>query len=56
MEQCIGPTKGKQQRRLNGDDAYAGGERLGKHAKPNATSTAANAHARAAAALPPSVV
>jgi hypothetical protein len=54
-ERCIGPTKGKRQRRLNDDDAYAGGERSGKRAKPDATSAAANARARAAAALPPSV-
>jgi hypothetical protein len=55
-ERCIGPTKGKRQWQLNDDDAYAGGERSGKCAKPDATSTAANARAHTAAALPPSIV
>jgi hypothetical protein len=54
-EQCISPIKGRQQWGLDGDDTYAGGERSGKRAKPNATTTAANARAHAAAALPPSV-
>jgi hypothetical protein len=34
-------------------DPYAGGKRLGKQAKPDATSAAANAHAHACA-IPPS--
>jgi hypothetical protein len=55
MERCIGPIKGRRQRGLDDDDAYAGGERSGKRAKPDVTTAAANARARAAAALPPSV-
>ena len=49
-EQCIGAIKGK---RCHKDpDPYAAGERSGKHAKPDALSTAANEHARAAAPPP----
>jgi len=49
--QSIGVAKGK--RRLVHSDPYAGGERSGKRAKPDATSAAANARARACA-VPPS--
>jgi hypothetical protein len=54
-ERCIGPIKGRRQRGLDDDDAYTGRERSGKRAKPDATTAAANARARVAAALPPSV-
>jgi hypothetical protein len=49
--QSIGVAKGKCH--LVHSDLYAGGERSGKRAKPDATSTAANACARACA-VPPS--
>jgi hypothetical protein len=49
--QSIGVAKGKR-RRVH-IDPYAGGERSGKRAKPDATSAAANARARACA-IPPS--
>jgi len=50
--ECIGPVKGKLAHKYT--DPYAAGERLGKHAKPNAVSTAANecAHASVPAPLP----
>jgi hypothetical protein len=48
--QSIGAAKGKR-RRVH-SDPYAGGERSGKRAKPDATSAAANACARACAAPP----
>jgi hypothetical protein len=38
-EQCIGAVKGK--RRCKDPDAYAAGERSGKHAKPNVLSATA---------------
>ena len=41
MEQSIGIAKGKR-RRVH-EDPYAGGERSGKHVKPNALSAVANA-------------
>ena len=44
-ERSIGVTKGKR-RRIH-DDPYAGGERSGKRAKPDAVSAKANANARA---------
>ena len=44
-EKCIGPVKGKRPRKYN--DPYAGGERSGKRAKPDAVSAAANESARA---------
>jgi hypothetical protein len=46
-EQSIGVAKGKR-RRVH-EDPYAGGERSGKRAKPDALSAAANALARASA-------
>ena len=51
-EQSIGIAKGKR-RRVH-EDPYAGGERSGKRAKPDALSTAANAltHASASTAVP----
>jgi hypothetical protein len=49
--QSIGVAKGK--RRQVHSDPYAGGERSGKRAKPDVTSAAANACARACA-MPPS--
>ena len=45
-EQCIGPVKGKHARKYT--DPYAGGERLGKCAKPDVVSAAANECACAA--------
>ena len=41
-ERSIGVTKGK--RRHIHDDPYAGGERSGKHAKPDVVSAKANAN------------
>jgi hypothetical protein len=47
-EQCIGVAKGKKQHLYQ--DPYAGGERSGKHAKPDALSPVATAQVRANAA------
>ena len=44
-DRSIGIAKGK--RRRTHEDPYAGGERSGKHAKPDALSAAANARVRA---------
>jgi len=51
--ECIGPVKGKQACKYT--DPYAAGKRLGKHAKPDAVSVAANEHTCASvpAPLPP---
>jgi hypothetical protein len=49
-EQSIGITNGKHCCIHN--DPYAGGERSGKHTKPNALSAAVNVHARACVPLP----
>ena len=46
-ERCIGAVKGKHTRKIS--DPYAGGERSGKRAKPDAVSAAANEQARTAA-------
>jgi len=45
-ERCIGPVKGKCAHKYT--DPYAGGKRSGKHAKPDAVSSAANERTRAA--------
>jgi len=45
-ERCIGAAKGKCACKYT--DLYAGGERLGKHAKPDAVSATANERAHAA--------
>jgi len=50
MEKCIGAVKGKHRKY---SDPYAAGERLGKRAKPDAVSTAANERARATVPAPP---
>jgi hypothetical protein len=50
-EQCIGVAKGKR-RRIH-TDPYAGGERSGKRAKPDACSAAANTRARASPSAAP---
>ena len=50
-EKCIGAVKSKRARKYG--DLYAAGERSGKCAKPDAISTAANEHARAAVPPPP---
>src|SRR5713101_3459806 len=47
----IGITKGKHHQVYS--DPYTGGKQSGKHAKPDVTSAAANAHAHACA-MPPS--
>lgn len=49
-EQCIGAIKGKCRRK--DPDLYAAGKRLGKCARPNALSAAANERAHAAAPPP----
>jgi len=49
-EQRIGASKGKHSHKYS--DPYATGKRLGKHAKPDAVSTAANECACAHAAMP----
>ena len=51
MERSIGAAKGKH-RRVH-SDPYAGGERSGKRAKPDAISAVANANARVHACAPP---
>jgi len=48
---CIGPVKGKHACKYT--DPYAGGERSGKHAKPNALSTTANERAHVPVPTPP---
>ena len=50
-ERSIGSRKARKQRQHT--DPYAGGERSGKRAKPDALSAAANARARAPPTLPP---
>ena len=52
-ERAIGAAKGKRQRIHQ--DPYAGGERSGKRAKPDALSAEANARARANAAASPMI-
>jgi len=48
--ECISPVKGK--RACKYTDPYAAGKRLGKHAKPDAVSAAANEHAHASVPAP----
>ena len=49
-ERCIGAVKGKRTRKIS--DPYAGGERSGKRAKPDAVSAVANEQARTVAPTP----
>jgi len=52
-EKCIGAVKGKRSHKHSTSDPYAGGERSGKRAKPDAVSAAANESARAVPAPNP---